>query len=155
MDHPRLRGEKAYSWSAFWSAIGSPPLARGKVHTSRRTGTAGGITPACAGKRSERIVSTSLRKDHPRLRGEKANLLYACLFQVGSPPLARGKEREPQQKPTCTGITPACAGKRCVQSSGSQPRRDHPRLRGEKAAFAVAAAWCTGSPPLARGKVMT
>ena len=49
-DHPRMRGEEAYSMLTAWSLWGSPPHARGRgVHTFTDKNNQG-ITPACAGK---------------------------------------------------------------------------------------------------------
>ena len=70
-DHPRLCGEKIFSFSSNNLIIGSPPPMRGKGLTCRRF------------HRSH--------QDHPRLCGEK--LLHVCYSSScsGSPPPMRGK----------------------------------------------------------------
>ena len=50
---------------------GSPPPMRGKVLLPRRAGLVIGITPAYAGKRYAFRLSFFVKRDHPRLCGEK------------------------------------------------------------------------------------
>ena len=51
--------------------VGSPPRMRGKVKRNKRFQLADGITPAYAGK-SDLVFDTAIiRKDHPRVCGEK------------------------------------------------------------------------------------
>ena len=52
-DHPRLRGEKAFEYLIEHGLRGSPPPARGKVGLLCPLWLIFGITPACAGKRSD------------------------------------------------------------------------------------------------------
>ena len=65
----------------------------------------------------------------------------------------RGKGRSSILSSTCTGITPAYAGKSC--RSAAQPRagRDHPRVCGEKWLPYLRITQLQGSPPRMRGKV--
>ena len=49
-DHPRLCGEKRYSFRKICNNLGSPPPMRGKEIATGHRCTAGGITPAYAGK---------------------------------------------------------------------------------------------------------
>ena len=69
----------------------------------------------------------------------------------GSPPLARGTERETIGKINIAGITPACAGNSWVHPMKSMAIEDHPRLRGEQIGAANPCRVRQGSPPLARG----
>ena len=69
----------------------------------------------------------------------------------GSPPLARGTERETIGKINIAGITPACAGNSWVHPMKSMAIEDHPRLRGEQPVRSLLGAQGGGSPPLARG----
>ena len=152
-DHPRLRGEKYNKLVQHREKQGSPPLARGKASGFWFWFAGRRITPACAGKSYNRDCSNSMVEDHPRLRGEKFLFPDKTRSFLGSPPLARGKVRSCECLVTSMRITPACAGKRiCVNSSG-YGEEDHPRLRGEKPALRTKVASCSGSPPLARGKV--
>ena len=90
-DHPRLRGEKKPSHLKRASAIGSPPLTRGKEGVLFKHNKVDRITPAYAGKRHEKRPQDGNRGDHPRLRGEKTRKAASRRQQRGSPPLTRGK----------------------------------------------------------------
>ena len=152
-DHPRMRGEKAVSLLRRDYAVGSPPHARGKEKQQPEPKRQTGITPACAGKSRAGEAGQGPIRDHPRIRGEKHQC--AALHQplTGSPPHARGKEKDGPNvvarrriTPACAGksnagditsgkarITPACAGKRNPRRYSRAQSRDHPRIRGEKA----------------------
>ena len=84
-------GEKHQVGGRHNQRIGSPPRVRGKVDVSERTGSAYGITPACAGKSKNPPFTAIAVEDHPRVCGEKYR---------GIPELNGG-----------WWITPACAGK--------------------------------------------
>ena len=133
------------------------------------------ITPACAGKRGERLHNAVHQRDHPRLRGEKKGIFLEQipvfldhprlrgekkLFKHrlhplrGSPPLARGKVSVKVLLICLVGITPACAGKRLQLYTCTFFATDHPRLRGEKTPSSSQRSAFLGSPPLARGKVL-
>ena len=73
-------------------------------------------------------------------------------FQMGSPPLTRGKELCVISFASRNRITPAYAGKRPRTALGAPSRWDHPRLRGEKTDLEPADEALMGSPPLTRGK---
>ena len=49
------------------------------------------ITPAYAGKRWLAIWRQCYREDHPRLCGEKTEILFTHGCHLGSPPPMRGK----------------------------------------------------------------
>ena len=79
--------------------------------------------------------------------------MFPCArILIGSPPLARGKERRKENELSRVGITPACAGKSLWWNGAISMNRDHPRLRGEKKAGFLKGSRKWGSPPLARGK---
>ena len=50
-DHPRVRGEELSKLTSSAGNGGSPPRARGRVHSGFIQVVHAGITPACAGKR--------------------------------------------------------------------------------------------------------
>ena len=132
--------------------MGSPPHTRGKVAMQFIQFIFDRITPAHAGKRLARHLSTIVEKDHPRTRGEKRPvsglrpvsgdhprtrgekvvLVNMHLMEIGSPPHTRGKVAYLRQRYKPVRITPAHAGKRGSQPIPSQPGEDHPRTRGEK-----------------------
>ena len=150
-DHPRLRGEQASSMTLTSRVIGSPPLARGTVRTGIFQPVNSGITPACAGNSNLVIYQCHKAGDHPRLRGEQSFSIFYSLRGLGSPPLARGTEREPQHEELEARITPACAGNRRPPEACRNHQRDHPRLRGEQEDWTGREIKAMGSPPLARG----
>ena len=96
-----------------------------------RVGTAG-ITPAYAGKSHALTPSKNLRKDHPRLCGEKQPTVGQIRCIRGSPPPMRGKVESGYLNDDGTGITPAYAGKSERHQRQNQEYQDHPRLCGEK-----------------------
>ena len=71
---------------------------------------------------------------------------------LGSPPRMRGKGRSSILSSTCTGITPAYAGKRYDFYSICYRRWDHPRVCGEKSSPILDCKSPVGSPPRMRGK---
>ena len=150
-DHPRLRGEQCLQRLQHLHVLGSPPLARGTVSSGNSSPPIHGITPACAGNSSGSSVSSRFCQDHPRLRGEQGIDLLVALIQAGSPPLARGTAQRSDCPAWNTGITPACAGNSASLRLRCPLFGDHPRLRGEQLAHAIAATADAGSPPLARG----
>ena len=131
-DHPRLCGEKGSSvpgGDCFW---GSPPPMRGKGELPCPVNGLNGITPAYAGKSFFDDPPKSLFEDHPRLCGEKANLLGVTTDYLGSPPPMRGKVLQQSDRKPHSGITPAYAGKSVRSQALPDAVRDHPRLCGEK-----------------------
>ena len=85
-------GEKRSDSSVRKIYLGSPPHVRGKGG-KRQSGSEGlGITPACAGKRSEQGSVHSSREDHPRMCGEKFFAIWYVNHHMGSPPHVRGKD---------------------------------------------------------------
>ena len=70
-DHPRVCGEKVPAIRRFAQIMGSPPRMRGKGQLNHLNLHTPGITPACAGKSVIRISDGCLRRDHPRVCGEK------------------------------------------------------------------------------------
>ena len=74
-------------------------------------------------------------------------------IRKGSPPHVRGKGVYKMKIVKLPGITPACAGKRCVFRLRMASGRDHPRMCGEKSSVISLAVSSRGSPPHVRGKV--
>ena len=67
----------------------------------------------------------------------------------------RGKELLAADDLQTLRITPACAGKRLSRWLSLRPRRDHPRVCGEKLRIVEVGRVKEGSPPRMRGKVCT
>ena len=74
-DHPRLCGEKRSFRFIMDVFRGSPPPMRGKVDFVQSQAEADRITPAYAGKSATGATSSIVKKDHPRLCGEKVSML--------------------------------------------------------------------------------
>ena len=91
-----------------------------------------GITPAYAGKSPQNYTLKFKTPDHPRLCGEKFDMMKTTGKVKGSPPPMRGKAEESHQAFLPCGITPAYAGKSCVLCAVVVWQQDHPRLCGEK-----------------------
>ena len=108
--------------SIFVFAIGSPPRVRGKGVQSCNERVAVGITPAYAGKSWGRARTSSRRRDHPRVCGEKNACWGVPQTPLGSPPRMRGKVDDVPGGVLHRGITPACAGKSCSSSVSSSQR---------------------------------
>ena len=70
-DHPRLCGEKIDANSVRDCGGGSPPPMRGKAQKQACESFNDRITPAYAGKSSDRHLCAVYKWDHPRLCGEK------------------------------------------------------------------------------------
>ena len=120
-DHPRVCGEKAFRPDRLPNSAGSPPRVRGKESAAMREIERSRITPACAGKRAAPPLLASSGGDHPRVCGEKLNLISWAFPVMGSPPRVRGKDGWRGTSYGKTGITPACAGKsRAVKSSAKK-----------------------------------
>ena len=110
-DHPRLCGEKRFAPASSSLVMGSPPPMRGKAEIPYFAACFTRITPAYAGKRlilPERQLGW---QDHPRLCGEKPDLIFVGFHMSGSPPPMRGKGKFNVVGNHITRITPAYAGK--------------------------------------------
>ena len=146
-------GEKASSCVRKYPISGSPPRVRGKVCLVEKPRQEVGITPACAGKSTADNVLFQALSDHPRVCGEKSTPPTIVTPPRGSPPRVRGKGNLLKVLVPLGRITPACAGKRKRACCAFDILQDHPRVCGEKRAFAQAVAARHGSPPRVRGKV--
>ena len=151
-DHPRMCGEKHIEPSQCCGDMGSPPHVRGKEWPYKCGNVGFGITPACAGKRLEFRPLLRPHRDHPRMCGEKAAAEKLGVEIYGSPPHVRGKAIAQCLPLVPSGITPACAGKRCRLRSWRLRFWDHPRMCGEKEHPQADYGMQEGSPPHVRGK---
>ena len=71
MDHPRVCREKLPYLPSGFRGWGSPPRVRGKGEGCPAERAEERITPACAGKRGQRVTQYCRYWDHPRMCGEK------------------------------------------------------------------------------------
>ena len=86
--------------------------------------------------------------------GEELVTAFTRYSRWGSPPHGRGKGLQVGQQVIDVGITPAWAGKRCLDTGWCGCSRDHPRVGGEKFHSAAEIDEKMGSPPHRRGKVI-
>ena len=83
---------------------------------------------------------------------EKFEDVRNIVGQIGSSPRGRGKVGAALRKERLSRITPALAGKRCLDTGWCGCSRDHPRVGGEKFYNWCHLAQYLGSPPHGRGK---
>ena len=84
---------------------------RGKDMDTLQTVHDARITPAYAGKSCWCAGRSAVGGDHPRVCGEKGQLVFDAIQREGSPPRMRGKGVKARYERVAVGITPAYAGK--------------------------------------------
>ena len=89
------------------------------------------------------------------MRGEDHSAMKRAYPTWGSPPHARGRREDARAVGERSGITPACAGKTSTSKARRTCCRDHPRMRGEDPNQYLTKADAAGSPPHARGRLVT
>ena len=72
---------------------GSPPRVREKLIYSQKENATHGITPACAGKTLQVLLSGNLAWDHPRVCGKNCWKQEDLSDSLGSPPRVREKRQ--------------------------------------------------------------
>ena len=87
--------------------------------------------------------------------GEKNEEEARFVRMMGSPPRVRGEALQSLHTACGRRITPACAGRSSPARTARRPRKDHPRVCGEKMQFAYSAEIAQGSPPRVRGEGRT
>ena len=132
--------------------VGSPPRGRGKAEQQAYEQLQSGITPAQAGKRRQSSHCLRPDRDHPRAGGEKTEYAKRLPPCQGLPPRRRGKVFLTDLVRVVVRITPAQAGKSRRCCLPGSPRRDHPRVGGEKLGLCRCHYGVIGSPPRGRGK---
>ena len=145
-------GEKTLLTTECAGEEGSPPHMRGKVTILPASCSAGGITPACAGKRDRWCCGAWPLRDYPRVCGEKSVCCPLVWIIWGSPPHVRGKGLVGFELDIRIRITPACAGKSLSPAPEKALPGDHPRMCGEKSISLCLWNTFPGSPPHVRGK---
>ena len=114
--------------------------------------TGKGRIPAHAGKTRSDSPRTSIKRAHPRSRGENRPRLGAVAAVGGASPLTRGKPAEWDGGGRCVGRIPAHAGKTGGGSVSTELESAHPRSRGENPAGRRSGWSWWGASPLTRGK---
>ena len=129
----------------------TPPLARGSANTQTSPFCGYGNTPACAGIGRQRMFSPRSFRKHPRLRGDRLEVVEGMQFDRETPPLARGSVGVMDEQQRMDGNTPACAGIGPASRLPGRRNRKHPRLRGDRSLRSTACPSGPETPPLARG----
>ena len=93
-----------------------------------------------------------ISRAHPHSRGENVFKSSADQMKAGSSPLTRGKRRSGEPLRRGRGLIPAHAGKTTGRAQTADPRRAHPRSRGENLNGQIGNLVGPGSSPLTRGK---
>ena len=150
--HPRSRGENEHGRWCPRRAEGSSPLTRGKLRARPGRQDVRGLIPAHAGKTAAINCGQSMRKAHPRSRGENMLGTAKVVDWDGSSPLTRGKPMICSPKNWLSGLIPAHAGKTPTWESDHLHAWAHPRSRGENWTIQLKPVAETGSSPLTRGK---
>ena len=109
-DHPRLCGDYQNVPIVIDFSRGSPPPVRGLLGSVSIIPALCRITPACAGTTCTFFCLHKFSKDHPRLCGDYAFILWIISRGIGSPPPVRGLLKADNLINDIAGITPACAG---------------------------------------------
>ena len=87
-----MRGEERLSTRMMRASRELPPHARRRALSLAVFLAAGGITSACAEKRSKASSYSGVPGNYLRMRGEEAPLLKATLYVGELPPHARRRE---------------------------------------------------------------
>ena len=152
-DHPRVCGEKFSLSRNCKGDSGSSPRVRGEDDGDLGCQADDGIIPACAGRRKSASNFAALPWDHPRVCGEKEELVIPWENYGGSSPRVRGEDPlRPKSFPR-SRIIPACAGRSSRTGLSGVSGRDHPRVCGEKRPPRPLAGKRKGSSPRVRGEV--
>ncbi len=149
--HPRRRGEHDPCGSRPWRDGGSSPQARGTPPQSLEGRPDSRLIPAGAGNTPRSLQVLSLRRAHPRRRGEHIPAQIADLTARGSSPQARGTQRVLAVEIVKPRLIPAGAGNTAGTSMRALRLQAHPRRRGEHSPVLKLVLMSTGSSPQARG----
>ena len=136
----------------MWPAHqGSSPLTRGALSQSPTSFRKFRLIPAHAGSTGPACPLRTGCRAHPRSRGEHERGLSGDDPSLGSSPLTRGARVYWADSCPPGGLIPAHAGSTEVGFAVRDPKRAHPRSRGEHRGLVGSVASHTGSSPLTRG----
>ena len=123
---------------------GAPPRKHSTIATSR-------IIPAYAGSTLGFYGRFRRAADHPRIRGEHAQMPMAVLPWTGSSPHTRGAQPGRPSPAPIPRIIPAYAGSTDVFPLAGDIVPDHPRIRGEHGSTGRRTAGANGIIPAYAG----
>ena len=113
-----MRGEHVRAAVIAAVNAGSSPHARGARLGSCPLSASLRIIPACAGSTITARSLANFAGDHPRMRGEHADMSRPLAVSRGSSPHARGAPAAFDAAARQVGIIPACAGSTLCDCKG-------------------------------------
>ena len=131
--HPRVCGERPSSSYSATPRSGSSPRVRGTQFIERVDQLRRRFIPACAGNARCARIRRRPTPVHPRVCGERSNMIDAEPNLCGSSPRVRGT-----LAPICAAVLtqrfiPACAGNADLRCWRNHWPTVHPRVCGERA----------------------
>ena len=112
--HPRMRGERFKVREFRDVRSGSSPHARGTHEQRQEERRARRFIPACAGNAPTPRTHLPPDSVHPRMRGERVQMISRGLSTGGSSPHARGTHVPADFLDFLLRFIPACAGNACL-----------------------------------------
>ena len=115
--------------------------------------TAAGSIPACTGKPSDGMTTTTWMRVYPRMYGETSSSGMSWGGVRGLSPHVRGNPHCRAQDGRAQRSIPACTGKPCGSPRTSTGSRVYPRMYGETSKKTVYAWLNSGLSPHVRGNL--
>ena len=134
-------------------SLGSSPRSRGTALQPRFAAGFGRFIPAFAGNGTRQRRDGWTRAVHPRVRGERDDVLLVQRRRRGSSPRSRGTGPRNGRPRRPWRFIPAFAGNGHSRTSAGVTISVHPRVRGERRAALSPACRDAGSSPRSRGTV--
>ena len=149
--HPRIRGERMTTARRRWAMPGSSPHTRGTRGGCHQSRLGKRFIPAYAGNARKRSARSRGRAVHPRIRGERPQLMTQWPPLCGSSPHTRGTRRCGLCRVRVVRFIPAYAGNAACRAARVGRLPVHPRIRGERPAKIDQTKNWFGSSPHTRG----
>ena len=130
--HPRIRGERMTTARRRWAMPGSSPHTRGTRGGCHQSRLGKRFIPAYAGNARKRSARSRGRAVHPRIRGERPQLMTQWPPLCGSSPHTRGTRRCGLCRVRVVRFIPAYAGNASDRLRPIWTGTVHPRIRGER-----------------------
>ena len=149
--HPRVCGERAGRPRLERQRDGSSPRVRGTLSWGLSRCPLSRFIPACAGNARLRRTFPTRSTVHPRVCGERDNIVIGAGRFYGSSPRVRGTPRDAGFQSLRRRFIPACAGNARRAAPGAETEPVHPRVCGERLPRRARRAAHVGSSPRVRG----
>ena len=149
--HPRVCGERGHARPFKSMKSGSSPRVRGTPSINPPSPDPMRFIPACAGNAWQALRGLARVPVHPRVCGERTQLLSSVDSEFGSSPRVRGTPIDRSDILAHHRFIPACAGNAWFARGGRQATAVHPRVCGERPTTTCARLTAIGSSPRVRG----